>query len=163
MLLELQSTHRQANREANKHTGQKREWQGLLGATNKWKDLDLKWRPSFQPEQTYCPLNESCTSWIRAPRLGSMVTFMLTGRCCPLPWMSSSGWKVSLVTDGSVSRHLYKKSWPSFTLGLLRGVTNTVEGSAGSVREAAKDLWVFCKLVLTSKFRLWLHVILPFT
>lgn len=43
------------------------------------------------------------------------------------------------MTDGSVSRHLNKKSWPSLKLGLEREVTNTVEESAGSVREAAKE------------------------
>lgn len=64
----------------------------------------------------------------------------------------SSCWKVRLVTDGSVSRHLNRKSWPSFTLRLERGVTNTVEESAGSVREAAKekDLSDLCQVVLTS-------------
>lgn len=64
---------------------------------------------------------------------------MPLGRACPLPWAMSSGWRVRLVTDGSVSRHLNKKSWPSLTLGLEREVTKTVEESAGSVREAAEE------------------------
>lgn len=69
------------------------------------------------------------------------------------------------MTDGSVSRHLNRKSWPSFTFGLERGVTNTEEESVGSVRHSAKEeeLSGFGQVILTCKVRLWLHLILPLT
>jgi len=64
---------------------------------------------------------------------------MPRGRPRPSPALLSADWRVSSVTDGSVSRHLKRKSWPSVTDGAPRGVTNTVEASAGSERKA---LWV---------------------
>lgn len=63
---------------------------------------------------------------------------MPCGRSCPLPQVVPSDWRVRLVTDGSVSKHLNKKSWPSLTSGVIRGVTNTLDGSSGSEKQA---LW----------------------
>ena len=104
----------------------------LLETTSRSTGFDLYSRPSFQPEQVYLPLKDFFKCPIRAPLRGSKVTFIPIGRPLPL----STDWRVRLVTDGSVSRHLNKKFSPSLGFGMVRGVTNTVEESAGSGRNA---------------------------
>lgn len=57
------------------------------------------------------------------------------------------------MTEGSVSRHLNKKSWPSFRLGLERGATNTEEESAGSEGQEEGQRSRTCQVTLTWKLR----------
>ena len=70
------------------------------------------------------------------------MTFIPGGRLLPL----SSDWRVRFVTDGSVSRHSNRKSSPSWRLGLVRGVTNTVEGLVWSGRGHYGKLEVSLKI-----------------
>lgn len=96
--------------------------------------MDRNSCPSLHPEQAYCPLKDVLRSFIRAPRRWSNTMLIPGGR----PLSLSSDWRVRFVRDGSVSRHLNRKSSPSLRLGWRRGVTNKVDGSAASDRGA---LW----------------------
>lgn len=62
------------------------------------------------------------------------------GRPHTLPPVLPSDWRVRFFTDGSVSRHLNRKSSPSLTVvKALRGVTNTLAEWAGSEREELQE------------------------